>query len=207
MKSNCKIKNYAIFPSIVTEVECLDYETIKDSLIEWIYNYRKENSEGLEISNRGGWHSKYDFFTCNSFDPFLKYICSNIENSLIYACNLKLVSMWININQKGNYNKCHCHPGATLSGVFWIKTPDNCGNLVLRSDKDYSEHELLDSISEGLPEKYNYYSSFVFTPKEGSMVLFPSHILHDVEMNESESDRISIAFNLKFVDIPSETIA
>jgi hypothetical protein len=32
------------------------------------------------------------------------------------------------------------------------------------------------------------------------MVLFPSHILHDVEVNESESDRISIAFNLKFVE-------
>ena len=200
MKENNKIKNYAIFPSIVTEVECSGYETIKDNLIEWIYNYKKEHSEGLEISNRGGWHSKYDFFTCNAFDSFLKYICSNIENSLIYTLNLKLVSMWININQKGNYNKCHSHPGATLSGVFWVKTPDNCGNLVLRSNNTYFEHELLDSISEGFSEKYNYYYNFTFTPKEGSMVLFPSHILHDVEVNESESDRISIAFNLKFVE-------
>ncbi len=198
-KSNFKIKNYAIFPSIITEVLCPNYENIKDDFIEWIYDYKK-NNEGLKISNRGGWHSNYDFFTCNTFSPFLKYICSNAEKSLIYTCNLHLNSMWINVNQKGDYNKCHIHPGSTLSGVFWIKTPDNCGNLTFYSDNSYSEHNLITNTSEKICKKFNYYSNFSFTPKEGTMILFPSNMLHDVEINESESDRISIAFNLNFVD-------
>lgn len=204
IETNFKIRNYDVFPSIITEIECENYQDVKNDLINWIYNYKNLNSDGLNISNRGGWHSEYDFFNCKTFEVFLKYICHHVENSLIYSCDLKLDSMWININQKGDYNKGHVHPGATLSGVFWVKTSDNCGNLVLHSNNTYCEHQLLNSISKELSKEYNYYSNFTFTPKEGSIILFPSHILHDVEVNKSESDRISIAFNLSFVQFSPE---
>lgn len=191
-----KIQRYPVFPSIITEIECENYYTIQDDLTEWIYNYYSLN-KGIVASNRGGWHSEYDFHICPSFDKFKNYITYNISKSLtIYNTDFKLESMWININQKGNYNVCHDHPKSTLSGVFWVKSNKESGNLVLHSGKSFYEYDLLDSVSSEIAEKYNYYSEFHFIPKEGTLITFPSHIMHDVELNESDEDRISISFNI-----------
>lgn len=195
MELTSEIINYPIFPSIVTEVKCLDYSTIKEDLIEWIYDYKK-NNEGIPISNRGGWHSEYDLHRDYTFVKFNNYICRYIQKCTeMYESRFKLESMWININQKGNYNVCHNH-STTLSGVFWVKSPENCGNLTLHSNNSYCENDLIESISSNLSEKYNYYLEFNFVPNDGHMVLFPSHIMHNVDQNESDQDRISIAFDL-----------
>ena len=37
--------------------------------------------------------------------------------------------------------------------------------------------------------------SLSFDPLEGHMLIFPSNLKHGVEMNQSDEDRISIAFN------------
>jgi uncharacterized protein (TIGR02466 family) len=191
-----KIQRYPIFPSIITEIECEDYDTIRDDLIKWIYNYHSTN-KGITASNRGGWHSEYDFYMCPTFNKFKDYIISNISKSFtIYDTDFKLESMWININQKGDYNVCHDHPKSILSGVFWIKVTKECGNLVLHSGKSFCEYDLLDSVSDEIAEQYNYYSEFQFIPKEGTLIIFPSHIMHDVELNKSDEDRISISFNI-----------
>ena len=42
------------------------------------------------------------------------------------------------------------------------------------------------------------FNSYYRIPEEGVVLLFPSHLLHRVELNESNEDRISISFNLSF---------
>ncbi len=39
------------------------------------------------------------------------------------------MNAWININQKNNSNQVHTHPACILSGVYYIKTPKECGNI------------------------------------------------------------------------------
>ena len=41
-----------------------------------------------------------------------------------------LGNMWANINYPGGYNKPHVHPNTLFSGVYYIKTPPNCGKLI-----------------------------------------------------------------------------
>ena len=191
------IINHAVFPSIITEVHCDNFDEIQQPLLEWIYEYQK-NKDGVQISNRGGWQSSSDFWKESSFVKYFEYIISHInESTKLYDYKFKFSNMWINVNGKGDYNIEHDHPDCILSGVFWIKTSDKCGSLVFDSPKCFVESKLLSSVDENFKKIVNYYQTFRFSPNDGVMVLFPSHMRHYVELNQSDEDRISIAFNLE----------
>jgi len=193
------ITNYALFPTIVTEVECDLFKYIQGDLTRWIYNYHSKN-ESVIISNRGGWQSSSEFFDDPSFSEFAEYIVRNANHALChYTRQFRLNNMWININKKGNYNIIHDHPSSIISGVLWIKTPKNCGNFVFRNPQFFVENPLIRFADKNVQKKQNYYLNYDFEPKEGSMILFASHLLHSVEENQSNEDRISIAFNLDIV--------
>jgi hypothetical protein len=191
-----KIYNHTVFPSIISETECDLYHYIRNDLIEWIYKYQL-TTKGVIHSNRGGWQSPSDFWQQESFHEFKNYIWNNTFETLAhYKRRFELSNMWININQKGNYNVSHNHPNSIISGVFWVKTPANCGKLVFENPHSFSEILLIESADDEVKKRLNYYRTFEFTPREGLLVMFPSHLRHLVEPNESDEDRISIAFNL-----------
>ena len=191
-----KIHNYTVFPSIITETECDLYHYIRKDLIEWIYKYQT-TTDGVVLSNRGGWQSPSDFYTLESFSEFRNYILNNAFQSLThYNHRFELNNMWININRKGNYNTLHRHPNCILSGVFWVKASENCGKLKFDNPNGFVETNLIEYTDDDVKKEHNYYHMFEFTPREGIMILFPSHLQHLVEPNESDEDRISIAFNL-----------
>ena len=58
-------------------------------------------------------------------------------------------------------------------------------------------YEEIKSYSDDFKKDTNYYYNYSFIPNEGLLVLFPSHLQHDVEVNKSDEDRISVSFNLK----------
>jgi uncharacterized protein (TIGR02466 family) len=193
------IRNYQVFPTIINEIDCNLFKSIKSDLIDWIYDYQKTH-ESTRRSNRGGWQSETDFYLDPTFEEFKDYIFSHaLSASEMYNLNITLDNMWVNINPKGSYNVTHCHPQSVLSGVLWIKTPDNCGNIVFESPNSFSYHALTANMDRELCAQYNYYPNFYFTPTEGKMLVFPSSLQHLVDENESDDDRISIAFNLNII--------
>jgi len=110
--------------------------------------------------------------------------------------NAILQSIWININPKGGSNTPHHHPASYVSGVYYAKTPQNCGRLVLEHPAiNYDYHNNKHTISE-----YNDKNAarLFITPQVGKLVLFPSWARHYVEPNVSNDDRISLAFNVGF---------
>jgi len=185
-----------LFPSIVSEVECDYFKLIQSNLIDWIYNYQK-NTDGVVHSNRGGWQSPSDFYLDDSFSEFADYILQNSLTALShYDLMFKMANVWININRKGDYNVMHDHPNSVISGVLWVKTPEKCGSLMFHSPRSFTQHLLLNNVDSEVAKEQNYCDYYTFNPKEGTMILFPSDLLHGVEPNESDEDRISIAFNL-----------
>jgi len=191
------VSNNPVFPSIITEIRCPCFDLIQPEIVRWIYDYKK-TTEGVVVSNRNGWQSPDDFGKEESFSEFLDYIFSSIVVATkFYNINFDLLNMWININQTGAFNVKHNHPGSLLSGVFWIKTPENCGSLAFSSPNHFKEHPLMINADEKFKEKTNYYESYGYkNPTEGTMIIFPSHLEHFVEQNHSKEDRISISFNL-----------
>jgi uncharacterized protein (TIGR02466 family) len=154
-------------------------------------------------SNKGGWQSSaYFIHESKSFAPFFKYVTTLLEEyGRIYPTGTKfnLKNAWINVNPPGSYNSSHTHPQSTISGVLWIKCPENCGSIVFESPVSHTQQEIMEKINPEIAEKNNYYPSYFIKPSEGTLLLFPSDVRHWVEENLSSEDRISIAFNLEFV--------
>jgi uncharacterized protein (TIGR02466 family) len=84
-----------------------------------------------------------------------------------------------------------------LSGVFWIKIPENSGNLEFINPNNYQEGLLTDTLPNDVATKHNFFNTLIVSPREGSLIIFPSHIFHNVTENKCDEDRISIAFNLR----------
>ena len=96
--------------------------------------------------------------------------------------------MWGNSSSLGHYGIIHNHPPMNISytknpywsGVYYLKTYKNSGGFNIHSPINYSE-----------AEKYS--------PVEGDLLIFNSTTYHSVDSNLEKEDRISIAFNLKFI--------
>jgi len=104
--------------------------------------------------------------------------------------------MWFNINLYKDSNVSHGHFGDDISGVYYIKTPNECGNIIFEHPiKDIYDYYHLDV--ENRVEVNTYNARTWWFPSEVKMLyLFPSWLNHSVEINKNKTEeRISIAFN------------
>lgn len=184
-----------------TPVFQLEIPIDNEKLAEGIYRMREEDSSGISASNRGGWHSKYMYtdelegvpvdhaFTplVNAFPNILPTLPFNPRISRIGS-----ISIWANINKKGDYNSSHNHPACDMSGVYYVKVPaGDSGVLVFEDPRPsyvYGNRFYVDRYTQG-----NMHGA---TPSEGTMFLFPSSLNHAVLSNNTDHDRISVSFNL-----------
>ena len=192
---------FPLFPSMISYVDCDNFLDIKDDLIEWIYDYKKNSNKELFRSNRGGWHSHDDLKTEKSFERFNDYIgrhmlflCDSLFGN---NCDVKIDNMWSIINSEDNDNGSHQHPGGDMSGVFWVKCQgEKSGKIVFENPNGFGQNSLLHNLKEDLKEGCHNHGSFWFEPIEGRMLLFPCDLRHHVERNDTSEDRIVISFNL-----------
>lgn len=170
-----------------------------DALIEYCYK-RKKIDQGRNFSNIGGWQSDDLNLQDTELQPFIEELKNNIMlyiNQCRFKTDLKykLDNIWININGYKDHNKPHIHPGCLFSGVYYLKTPENCGNIVFKHPADILQYDWKkDLLKEVMQNNCNEW----FLPvQKGKMFIFPSWLYHYVmpNLNEKE-DRISLAFNI-----------
>ena len=81
-----------------------------DSLIEFCYEMKRKNEEGVEISNVGGWQS--DNIINETHTEFVKLKTEIADAAMEFHEDIrfkktigqKLSNIWVNINQKGHSN-------------------------------------------------------------------------------------------------------
>jgi len=167
-----------------------------DAIEKECYDLRKQ-SEGRHLSNINGWQSNnLDKSNMPSAIGDLQIkidIFANQVKDEIALREVKNSNLWVNINPPNSYNRMHTHPFCVLSGVFYVKAPKNCGNLVFSRDRSFSDY-FCQTFDETNPN-YRLFEDWWVPPEEGKLVIFPSYLQHHVDINESKSDRISISFN------------
>ena len=185
---------HLIFPTCIHIFEYKNFESIKAELVQHVYEERNRDAKGRIKSNRGGWQSR-DFVKDDKILSIIKDIISELP-VLNKGVNFN-IECWFNINSKGGYNAKHVHPNSDLSGVFWLKTPINCGNIVFGSPHNFSSFMEMQSYTKEFKNNTGCDYSYFFNPTEGTMLIFPSSLEHEVQPNESDEDRISVSFNVK----------
>lgn len=192
--------NYKVIDVFPTLIHCFDiseFNDVKEHLIDYAYNLKKQQPDSKKLSNRGGWQSSC--FTLNDENDLVHDLimkCITSFPTLKESVNLN-VAAWININKQGDYNIKHMHPTSDLSGVLWVKCPDNCGKIEFESPLVFQTFNQVECYTDKLKDEYNVDHTYYFNPKEGRILVFPSHLSHQVYKNESNDDRISISFNIR----------
>ena len=176
--------------------ECPVENIDNKSIAEYCYKVKQEKP-GVNISNRGGWHSGELITPIPSaleqlFNELTVFV-NDVPQRYMGTSNLILGNWWININGKYDYNEQHDHQNSVLSGTYYVQVPEeNMGNLTLHRG-DNAEFFLTSKV-----EREQTMANAMSIPcpvKESMFYLFPSWVKHSVERNNTDSERISIAFN------------
>lgn len=100
---------------------------------------------------------------------------------------------WLNINKPGTGMPIHGHGGNKIAMTYYIKSPKDSGDLLLIDPRGAIDWDM--GVENINGTKYKR-----ITAKEGKLVFFPAYILHMVEENKSNLDRISLTSNLSTLD-------
>ena len=195
-----------LFFSPLAVFDVADHTVLNATLMPEIAE-RRNRSAGIHRSNRKGWHSEDDLF--ERTEPATRTLCRHILEA-VQMCtktvspgfDFKLYGAqaegWINVHGRGGLNTPHDHPAWVWSGTYYVSVPpgdtDESGAIEF-----FDTRTNLRTLSvEGAA---CFASKFMFKPRTGSIVVFPSFLRHWVYPNDSDEERISIAFNARFARI------
>ena len=185
-----------LFPSPIHIFDTDGFDEFKNNLIDYAYKLREEDTKGFNISNRHGWQSR-GFDLTNMNDLLHGTILQGLSSfSSIKNTTEMRASAWININGPGAYNILHSHPNSHLSGVMWIKAPKDCGVISFDNPNGHQTYTEINSYNQEFNDQFFIHHSYWLPPIEGRMIIFPSHLQHEVRENNSNEDRISVSFNI-----------
>ena len=170
-----------------------------------LYDFCKNHQthdEGRVISNVGGYQSNFLNFQDKLLQPLSKEIEKHstkyLKDVLKGHWSQSLSDMWININNYKDTNLVHNHPGSEISGVYYVKVPQNSGCIVFRHPASSElNHYYYNTMNLGEREWDSYTASHWEMPvTERVLYLFPSWLNHYVSPSHNKTEeRISLAFN------------
>ena len=191
---------FKFFPEPVFKYKLDNFKNLNKKLSEYIYKLHGQDKDGLERSNKGGWHSKNFELTVkdsiqNKFAIILqKYILKVFQNNgwKTENKNIRIKEMWAIINKNGDFNVAHTHPNCYLSAAYYVKAPEKCGMFQVENP-NIAKRNFYPEIKT----KNELNSDVVgIEIDEGDLLIFPGYLPHKVKANRSNEDRIVISFNV-----------
>jgi len=195
-----QLQNKNIIPLFSTPVyHCNVKDYVNDVVnfdnIDWSEYYVSNKQQNTNVSINQNVLELPKFATCKKIIDFAMKEFFYKELKICKRIKPKLVSSWMLIGHPNSTTASHLHTNALFSGVFYIKSEKNAGNIKLLSNPltptltpyvirlETEEYNLLNSLSWELELKTN------------DIIIFPSHLHHEVSENLSGQIRCGIAFN------------
>jgi len=178
-----------------TTVYGKDIQLDNNALAQHIINWSQQD-QGVKKTNMNGWHSTTDMHLKQEYQPLVNELYKmqhEIYQEEWLDRKPMLGNMWANINYSGGYNRPHVHPNCLFSGVYYVKTQPQCGELVV-NDPRPGIQTMMPTRKSGQPPKHLWREAHL-EPVTGRLIMFPAWLWHCVEPNQSNDMRISISFN------------
>ena len=189
------MQTHLMFPTPIME------DTIESDLEQYVMDLSRID-DGVKLSNKGGYQSKHFFKPEKEFEDLWEKIEKKVNHFHKEIAKLKgnvqINEWWFNVNYRGCANRQHQHPTSLHSGVYYIKTPENCGRICFT----HPSSSIAWSWSPPMVEKYNAFNTNMITmnPEKNLLLVFPSWLDHSVDPNQSDDIRISLSFNTGFIE-------
>lgn len=159
-----------------------------------------KNYPSVENSNAGGFQSDFlnpaeeivkDFLDAVMKDVYAAVGFFGLNQGDAFGVN----GVWLNINDRDDWNHIHNHPGCDFAVVIYLKVPKNSGEIVFYNNDPVKQASEFYTTPLGNDTEFSRLK-YVHTPREDSIIIFPSHLFHNVMKNESDEERISVALNV-----------
>ena len=108
---------------------------------------------------------------------------------------LVLEDLWINILPEGGIHTAHIHPHSVISGTTYVAMPKGTSALKFEDPR----HAMMMAAPPRMKDAPEELQGFVYVkPDMGDVLLWESWLRHEVPMNLSEDNRISVSFNYRW---------
>ena len=105
---------------------------------------------------------------------------------------LQLEDIWINILPEGGIHTGHIHPHSVISGTTYVAMPDGASAIKF---EDPRLAMMMAAPTREKDARDELRTFFYAKPNVGDVLLWESWLRHEVPMNMSEEERISVSFN------------
>jgi len=129
-------------------------------------------------------------------EPLANFIMHHINQfakntlSLIYE-EMHFTQSWVSTKKPGQKHTYHTHPNSIVSGAFyWQEGPIE--PIGFEKQRSPNNLELLRNFDNRNDFACDYY---YVTPRQYTLILFPSYLSHGVDPNSQNESRKSLAFN------------
>lgn len=199
-----------LFSIPLYEVEFPNYNQIEKSLVEYItknfnsqfineysghdhpirngaltkmYDRYLYEKEGRSIENKE-LKLVFDFITEHGKQYWKELGLSNMLDPYI-------LQLWATVTKDGGFVASHNHNPVPISGVFYLKSAPEQGNLFLENPLDLVIGKSPRQVDSTTPTRLNYEVDAV----SGKLVLFPGWLKHFTRPNPTSEIRMSMAVN------------
>ncbi|WP_158742255.1 TIGR02466 family protein [Acidisphaera sp. L21] len=202
-KADFEIRNTFATPVIIAAID--EADELNAELLPTILD-RAARSQGVIRSNQGGWQSTDDFATWSGpagqrlVDAAVALAntmtgLQGAEGVTRVALNWK-INAWANVNRDGHGNAAHHHPGCFWSAVYWLQTAGEGGEFEIQDPRGILPGFVAPNLRYALPGCLSAGGSDFLVPTVGTLILFPSWLVHAVRPFKGTQPRVSVAINL-----------
>ena len=127
----------------------------------------------------------------NNLTTKIEYHTDKFALQLGSEAEYKVSESWFNFYNKYDYQEYHYHPLSFFSAIYFFKNPENAGKTIFKS---YEEPNMLPL--KNLKRNELSQSNCHYIPRERTLLIFKSNLLHMVSQSQSDEPRITASFNL-----------
>lgn len=178
-----------MFSTPLFHLKVNDWENKKRQLLD-IYNSRKEKRNQFKIAC--GKEESHDVETDYhyNYDSGIDYgdvITDILREELetvaeTFECAIEVSTTWFEKATKGKQHSVHNHGVDGFSAVCFIEFDHKYHTPTVFMNPNLAEEQVINFIPPGV--------------REGSLLIFPSYVLHYTAPNVSDVDRVILSFNL-----------
>lgn len=127
----------------------------------------------------------------NIFSIMLNNHLKNYMDAVGFATRPYKVTSWLSLFQKGNYGQVHNHSWADVSGCYYIEGTPDTGSIFFEDPRHVNDTSYV-FAGRYMAGRRNY------EPEVGKLIMFPGYLNHGIKANLTDTDRVSLAFNIFF---------
>ena len=185
-------------PIFLDEAEGSEYTDIQKELTDTKHTLKFNDSGSYMILNENPFNSNFLIesgchhsikFINKTVDKFVTSLYGEYDKDIF---KWAIIESWMTKTIKGRCAREHSHGSYDISGVYYLDTNGNDGNLIFTNINHNLEGNML-------LNKLLINGDVAMPLKNGTIFLWPGQLRHKTLINETDHERVSISFNISLI--------